>query len=63
MPFGETLLGYVEVHAKYLEDLARQQPGAVSAARPVDIVLRYRYNPSLKVSMPWCRAFRPFFSS
>jgi ribosome-dependent ATPase len=50
MPFrAETILGYVEgVHAKYLEDLARQQPGAVSAARAADIVLRYRYNPSFE---------------
>ena len=50
MPFrGETILGYVEgVHAKYLEDLARQQPGAVSAAPAADIVVRYRYNPSFE---------------
>jgi ribosome-dependent ATPase len=50
MPFrGETILGYVEgVHAKYLQDLARQQPGAVSAAPAADIVARYRYNPSFE---------------
>jgi ribosome-dependent ATPase len=50
MPFrGETILGYVEgVHAKYLQALAREQPGAVSAAPAADIVVRYRYNPSFE---------------
>jgi ribosome-dependent ATPase len=46
---AETILGYIGgIHAKSLEDLARQQPDAVSAAPAADLVLRYRYNPSFE---------------
>lgn len=49
MPFrGETILGYVQgLHAKYLQQLGREQTGTEVAA-PASLEMRYRYNQDFK---------------
>ncbi|OHV10035.1 ribosome-associated ATPase/putative transporter RbbA [Kushneria phosphatilytica] len=48
---ADTIRGYVQgIHESYLEQLAREAP-EVAGRPPIDIALRYRYNPDVK-SLP-----------